>query len=186
MSKIIVKDVVLAAASALGIYNVVAGFLEHGDMNGAEDTELLIRCFNMVENELALDYLPLYAEEEVETETGCVYYSELSRSAVRVVKVEDAWGNDTAFRLFPEYLKTQGGKIKIRYAYAPEKKTIADESDYHSYASVRLFSYGVAAEYSLSMGLFEEAAVWDKKYKDAITSAYRTNPCKVIQSRRWI
>ncbi len=186
MNKITVKEVVKAAAYEVGVYDNVLAYLEKGDEKGKEDVENLLRCFNLVENELALDYLPLYAEEVVETETGCVYYSELSRSAVRVVKVEDTWGNDTAFRLFPEYLKTQGGKIKIRYAYSPEKKTIDGESDYRTHASERLFAYGMAAEYSLSLGLFEEAAVWDKKYKDAVAAAYRNSPCKIIQSRRWV
>ena len=74
----------------------------------------------------------------------------------------------------------------IRYAYAPQKKALNDESDYRMYASVRLFAYGIAAEYSLSIGLFEEAAVWDKKYKEAVTAAYRANPCRIIQSRRWV
>lgn len=40
--------------------------------------------------------------------------------------------------------------------------------------SPRLFAYGIAAEYCLACGLFEEAAVWDKKYKDALTAAYRS------------
>lgn len=186
MNKITVKEVLLAAAAEVGVYDSVLAYLENGSVSGKEETEALLRCFNLVENELALDYLPLYAEEELETGTGCVYYRELSRSAVRVVKVEDAWGNEASFRLFPEYLKTQGGKIKIRYAYSPVKKTVNDESDYHMYASVRLFAYGIAAEYSLSLGLFEEAAVWDKKYKDAVTAAYKVNPCRIIQSRRWV
>ena len=186
VNKITVKEVLLSAAAEVGLYYKVYAYLEEGEAEGLEATEALLRCFNLVENELALDYLPLYAEEEVVTDTGTVYYSELSRPAVRVVKVEDAWGNDMPFRLFPEYLKTQGGTLKIRYAYVPAKKTVADDSDYHTLASVRLFTYGIAAEYSLSIGLFEEAAVWDKKYKDAVTAAYRSNPCRVIQSRRWV
>lgn len=186
MNKITVKEVLLQAATEVGIYESVYDYLEKGNESGKADTETLLRCFNLVENELALDYLPLYAEETVETSTGCVYYSELSRTAVRVVKVEDEWGNDVPFKLFSEYLKTQGGKLLIRYAYAPQKKALNDESDYRMYASVRLFAYGIAAEYSLSIGLFEEAAVWDKKYKEAVTAAYRANPCRIIQSRRWV
>ena len=186
MITITVKETLLATAGELGLYDSVSAYLEGGDASGKETVDNLLRCFDTVENELALDYFPLYAEEEVETDTGCVYYSELSRSAVRVVKVEDGWGNDVPFRLFPEYLKTQGGRIKIRYSYAPVKKTLQGCSDYRTQVSARLFSYGMAAEYCLSQGLFEEAAVWNKKYKDAIGMAYRNNPCKILQSRRWI
>lgn len=153
---------------------------------GKKLAEALVRCFNIVESELAVDYLPLLFEEEFETETGVVYYSELARSVVRVVKVTDAWGNEAPFKLFPEYLKTQAGQVKVRYTYAPREKTLSDSSDYLLYASVRLFAYGIAAEYSLSCGYFEDAAVWDKKYKDAIAAVYRKKPCRKIQSRRWV
>ncbi len=166
------------------VVSVKAGETDVAD--GKKLAEALLRCFNIVESELAVDYLPLFAEEEMETETGVVYYSELARSAVRVVKVTDAWGNETPFKLFPEYLKTQAGKVKIRYTYAPQEKTLDGSSDFLLYASVRLFAYGIAAEYSLSCGYFEDAAVWDKKYKDAIAAAYRKKPCKRIQSRRWV
>lgn len=180
-----VKECVLEAAALVGVYETVKDYLDEQSEEGAEDARKLIRCFNHVENELALDYLPLYFEEEVETETGAVYYSELQKAAVRVLAVTDAWGNETAFTLFPEYAKTTAGKIRIRYTYTPEEKLIGDESDFLLYASKRMFGYGMAAEYCLLTGLFEEAAVWDKKYKDAIAAAYRSKTCKKIKSRRW-
>ena len=181
-----VLEIIRAAATELGIADDVDDYLEGVSSVGAADTENLLRCFNLVENELALDYLPLYAEEEFETETGVIYFSEFSRAAVRVVKVTDGYGNETAFKLFPEYLKTQGGKVVVRYTYTPTAKTLTDESEFKTLASVRLFAYGIAAEYSLASGLFEEAAVWDKKYKEAIACAYRSRPSKKIASRRWV
>ena len=180
-----VKEIVIAAAAELGLCDRVQAYLDGSVEDGKEETEALVRCFNLVESELALDYLPLYAEETLETQTGAIEYATFARSVVRVLKVTDEWGNSAPFRLFPTYLKTQGGKINVRYAYAPAIKTIEDESDYIVQASVRLFAYGIAAEYTLACGLFEDAAVWDKKYKDAIAAAYRSAPTRKIRSRRW-
>lgn len=181
-----VKEIILAAAQELGLAEEVKGYLDGTSSDGQDVTEALLRCFNLVENEVALDYLPLVAEEELETDTGAVFYSELSRAAVRIIKVTDGWGNEAEYKLFPEYLKTQAGKVKIRYTYTPREKTLEDSSDFLLYASVRLLAYGIAAEYSLSCGHFEDAAVWDKKYKDAVAAAYRGKPNKRIQSRRWV
>ncbi len=180
-----VKEIILAGAGELGLKDCVKAYLDGTDTAGAGETERLLDCFNLVENELALDYLPLYAEEELESDSGAVYYSELSKRVVRVLRVADEGGNALAFKLFPEYLKTQGGKIKVAYTYAPNAKGIEDESDYILQASVRLFAYGIAAEYSLAVGAFEDAAVWDKKYKDAIAAAYRAKPSRKLRSRRW-
>ena len=180
-----VKEIIVAAATKIGVAEEVNAYLLGTSGEGEAVTSELLRCFNHVENELALDYLPLLAEEEIQTETGVVHYVSLSREAARIVGVYDEYGNALPFTLFPEYLKTQPHKIVVRYTYLPQEKTMEDKSDFVLQASVRLFAYGIAAEYSLANGLFEEAAVWDKKYKNAIEAAYRAKPARRLQSRRW-
>ena len=106
-----VLDIILAAATELGIADEVNSYVLGDSENAKADTENLLRAFNLVENELALDYLPLIAEEEVETTTGAIEYSAFSRSAVRILQITDAWGNELAFKLFPNYVKTQCGKV---------------------------------------------------------------------------
>ena len=101
-----------------------------------------------------------------------------------MTKVTDEWGESVPFKIFPAYIKTQPGKVRVHYTYTPNKKTLEDESDFLS--SARLVSYGMASEYCMATGLFEEASVWDKKYKEGIESAYRTRPCERIRSRRWV
>jgi hypothetical protein len=76
--KVSVKAAVRATAQALGIADGVEAFLDGEETEeGKKDTELLVKCFNRVENELALDYLPLLAEDEVLSSTGVVRYAEL-------------------------------------------------------------------------------------------------------------
>ena len=180
-----VKEILLAAATELNVLDEVEGYLSGTSTEGEAQANALLRCFNLVENEVALDYLPLLAEDEMETETGTIYYAKLSREAARVVGVWDEWGNAVPFTLFPDYLKTQPNKVRVRYTYLPREKTFKDKSDFTLQASVRLFAYGVAAEYALASGLFEEAAVWDQKYKDAIKAAYCAKPSRRLRSRRW-
>ncbi len=183
---ITVKEAVLAAAQSLGIYEDVSQYV-NGENNesGERYTALLLRCFRSVENELALDYLPLMAEEELVSATGEIAYQSLQQSAVKILCVEDEWGKSLKYKLFPEYVKTQAGKVKITYAYTPSEKDLEDVSDYQTGVSVRLFAYGIVAEYYLTTGETEAASAWDKKYKDAVRAAYRLRPCKKIQSRRW-
>ncbi len=181
-----VKEIIEAAAAELGILSEVRAYVERNDVSGKEKTENLLRCFNIVENELALDYIPLNAEDEFESETGVISYTQFQNSVVRVIGVEDQWGNAVSFKLFPKYLKTQSGRVRVSYSYTPKEKTIDEKSDYTLQVSVRLFAYGIATEYALANGLFEEATIWDKKYKDAVQAAYKLRPCRKIQSRRWV
>lgn len=179
-----VKDAILLAADELGVGERVRAYYEGGD-TGKKEAETLLRCFNLVENEVALDYLPLCCEDETESETGVVAYTLLSRPAVRVLRVTDEWGNKVPFKLYPEYLKAQPGKLKIAYTYTPKEKTAEDTSDYVLQVSPRMFAYGMAGEYCLACGLYEEAEMWDRKYKDSLAAAYRSRPSRVMRSRRW-
>ena len=185
--KISVKAAVRTAAQMLGVGEGVDAYFDGGETEeGKKDAELLLECFNRVENELALDYLPLIAEQELSSLSGDVMYAQLSKPAVRILCVEDEEGNCLKYRLFPDRLKTQAGGLKVIYAYSPAEKSFDGVSDYQTVASERLFVYGMAAEYALAQGELEAASVWDKKYKEAIEAAYRLPSAKRLRLRRWI
>ena len=181
-----VLDIIVAAATELGIADEVNEYLSGGAENAKADTENLLRCFQLVENELALEYLPLHAEEEVVSTTGAIGFEVFSRPLVRVLKVTDTQGRAVDFKLFPNYLKTQSGTVRVTYTYTPNEKSYTDESDFKALVSIRLFAYGIAQEFCLSSGRFEEAKIWGDKYKQAILAVYRANPAKKIRSRRWV
>lgn len=182
-----VKDVIILAAEELGIADKVKAFLSHGDVTGEVPTNTLLRCFNLIENELALDYFPLFIEEVVLTETGKIHFSELSENLVRVALITNSEGARAQFTLFPEYIKLEKpDTYTLVYCYAPKKKSTNEDVSFHSIVSERLLAYGVAAEYCTASGLYEEGQVWDTKYKDAIRAAYTQKPSRVMRTRRWI
>ena len=185
--EISVVEMVRATAQVLGISEWVDNHLDGGSSKeGKKDTEILVECFNRVQNELALDYLPLTAENIVVTSTGVIDYSKLSYAPTRILSVEDEYGESVKFKLFPDRLETQAGKVKVLYAYAPEEQDIDGACEYKTSVSKRLFVYGMAAEYALIVGEKEAAYMWDKKYKDAVHAAYKVRAGKTLRSRRWI
>ncbi len=185
--KISVKETVRETAQALGLSEWVDSYLDgNGEATGQKDTELLVECFNRVQNELALDYLPLTAEDELLTATGVIAYADLAHSATRILCVENEYGESVKFKLFPDRLETKPGKVKVFYAYAPQEQDINGVCEYETAVSKRLFVYGMASEYALIAGEKEAASVWDKKYKDAVNAAYRLRPAKKLRSRRWV
>ena len=185
--KISVKETVREAAQVLGISECVESYLSGEDSEiGQKDTELLVDCFNRVQNELALDYLPLTAEDEFVTATGIISYAHLTNAVTRILCVENGSGESIAFKLFADRLEAQPGKVKVYYAYAPADRDINGFCEYETDVSKRLFVYGMAAEYALIAGENEAASVWDKKYKEAVNAAYKIRPGKKLRSRRWV
>ena len=181
-----VKEVVLAAASEIGCRAEVEAYYNNGSTSGEWKAKRLLECFNIVENELALDYLPLYAEERMTTNSGKFYYRNFTHDVVRIIGVTDGYGNAKKYTLYADHLITDGGMTNVFYTYTPKAKEIGDNSDFYLYVSPRLLSYGVAAEYYLMLGLTSEAAIWDKKYKDAIEALYRSKEGAKIAARRWV
>ena len=182
----LVVDVVKLAAKNLRILDKLLSYLEEEDEDAKQVADDLLHAFNNVENELALDYFPLYEEEVVQTYNGLMYYMDFSYMPVRILDICDLNGKSVPFQLFPQYLITQPGEICMKYTYLPYAyKTYDDEVEQKLYVSEHLLACGIAAEYCTMHGLFESAAIWDKKYKDAIAATYRMKKGKRMPSRGW-
>lgn len=151
-----------------------------------QETETLLGCYRLVENALAVDYFPLIAEENISTANGEVAFSALKRRVTHVLSVRGDDGESLAFRVFPLCIKTDAGDLQIRYAYAPTEKGLQDDTETAPAVSARLIAYGVASEYCLAKGFFEEASVWEKRFAKAIAGAYGKGKMKKTAARRWV
>ena len=181
-----IVDIIRSAAWYIGVLNMVDAYLQDDDEDGYLVAQDLLRAFNNVENQLALEYLPLTEKEGFYTETGEVLYEEFSFKVVRIINVYNAQGEKQPFTLMPTYLQTAKGDLTIEYTYTPYEKDIYDQTDHCLCVAQPLYVFGVLAEYYLAKGAFEEAAVWDKKYKDAISASYQMQKGKRIVGRGWL
>lgn len=179
-----VKDIVKRAAKNLGREDLVES-LEADRTAGEAGT--LIDCYNLVENEIALEYLPLKAEEEFTPAEGGIVYARFSHAPVNVVKVQDRRGVRVDFELLPALLRLPEGvgPVRVLYAYAPAKKELSDASEFTEKVSERLLSYGVASEFCLMRGQYSEAAVWERKYREALRAACSSSGTLRVRARRW-
>ena len=180
-----VKDVVIMAATQLGIGDNIKTYLNGASTGYKAQAELLLHCFNLVENELALDYISLIKQETLAVSKGKLAYESFTSDVVRIVKVEDANGVSLPYKLFASYMEVDAEQVCVTYAYTPKVIVMTDESDFQAFVSERLFSYGMAAEYCMATGLYEEAVIWDKKYKEGIEAARRLARGGRMPSRGW-
>lgn len=181
-----VKDVIALAAANLGREDLEAAAYDlAGEPEG--ETAALLRCYNLVENEIALDYYPLNEEETFAPEEGTVSYSRFSYAPVCVKAVTGERG-EVKYELFPSYLrlKEPAETVTVRYTYSPAQKQWNDESSFAGKISARLMSFGVASEFCLTSGRYSEAATWEKKYREALQAANIVRRKLAIRSRRWV
>ena len=131
----------------------------------------LVRCYNLVEQELATDYFPILEVDKFFHVEDKIYYKDFSRKPYMLKGIQDFHGDSVSFRLAPEYINLiknyNGGTFFVKYYYLPEDKELYSNSTY-SAEYISILKYGIAAEYCLMQGNFEQAKIYSDKYKERI------------------
>lgn len=185
----LVKEIIALAAQNLGRGDLKTA-LETGTEDGAlqEEVHSLLRCYNFVENEIALEYFPLKAEESFVCEGGRLPYARFAHAPVNVHKAEGPAGNDFDFKMYPAYLLLPEGTgtVKVTYSYAPETKALDDECTFGEKISPRLMSFGIASEFLLSLARYSESEMWQRRYQEALRAAGILRRRLSVRARRWV
>lgn len=184
-----VKEIIALAAQNLGRGDLKEA-LEAEEVDAALDEEisLLLHCYNFVENEIALEYFPLKAEESFVCDGGKLPYTLFAHAPVNVHKAEGGAGNNLNFKVYPAYLLLPEGTgtVKVRYSYAPERKTLNDDSAFSERVSPRLMSFGIASEFLLSLARYSESDMWQRRYQEALRAAGILRRRLSVRARRWV
>ena len=152
-----------------------------------KDLQLLNRCANLVYKEVACDYLPLVRKQTFETSNGAISYADFDKVLQDVKEIRDAYGKSVKFYVLPDGLETVSGTVCVKYAYVPSDCGFFEELDYKSgKIGERVFAYGTAAEYCMISGLYEDALIWEQRYKDALLSCVSKKSEIRIPARRWV
>ena len=179
-----VKDIVYYAAVACGKEDF-AQVLKKGSVpDDNADAVKMLDSYNLTVMELSEEAEPLIFSESITSADGRIYFRTLQKVAK---KITDVWVNGVKapFTVYPEYLETRAGEVVVRYEFRAEKATsLDDDCVYGEDMSARTIAYGVAAEYMLGAGLYDEARTLRSRYERAITSRALKRK-KTIKARTW-
>lgn len=140
-----------------------------------ENTETLLHCYNLVENELAVQYFPLRAVDKVLIKDNTIYYEFLKNKAYRILEVRDFHDNKVEYTIYTQHIELKknydGVYFYVCYNYLPKEKKITDACEYCS-LDKDILVYGLCAEYCLMKGILYKAREWDGKYKRVMAEKY--------------
>lgn len=182
-----VKKIMALAAELCGrrdLSDFLNGISAENLAEQERDAKTLLQCYNLTENELALDYLPLRRTQEFVSE-GELSYAEFEKPPVEILSVRDASGKKHSFELDADGVKVPAGALAVEYSYRPAVKTGEEEAEFNCKGDGRLLALGTACEFALFSGMMEEASLLDKRYRDALACACRERGGR-LKMRRWI
>ena len=113
----------------------------------------------------------MYKKESVTSQNGKVFYADLSQTAVEIIGVYDNDGNKIDCTFSHEYFEVGQKQVIVEYEMVPPNYNLGENVGYsEKQVAPIILSYGLAAEYYVSTGRFEQAVMWHKRYTDAINS----------------
>ena len=168
-----VKEIIKNTAAMIGREDVIK-YLEEGEKASiGKDTlasvDILTRLLNLVVNELACSYIPMIKAEKVTSNDGKIYHKNLSETPLRILSVYDEDGNSIDFKVDSLYTETSRGAVNVEYSYTPTVYGIDEEIGYSEKdVSMNVLCYGLAAEFAVSQGSFDEAVTWHGRYANGV------------------
>ncbi len=183
----LVKNIIKKVLNLTHNYEL-AGAID-GELITQQENEkkLLVDCVNLTNCNIATNYVKLYAVTKVRNIRGVIPYSSVtSKTIFDIVSIKTNTGTSIDFQLTSDGIVTKAGDIVIKYTYFPDDLTYDDAiSDYPTKINERIFVYGVTAEYLYAKGVFDEAKMWEEKFKSELQSCLRPQRNTKIKRRRW-
>lgn len=175
-----IKDCIVIASQLLNLGE------DHQGKTSAETDKLLLLCANNCLDEITSEYFPLIQEKSVKASDGKIPYSLLGETVYDVIHVKK--GSDKVdFELLPTHIKVaKEGEYTVKYCTSCGKLDAEDEIPISLHITSRVIAYGIASEYMLINGFYEEAVTFDKLFKDALIRAAYGRKERRVKSRRWL
>lgn len=167
---------------------IYSPFGEQTTIPTLENTEIehLKKCFNLVYNEIATAYITLIKTEQVVFIDGVLAYNKLSKTITEIRKLY-ANGKNIPYSLEEDGIHANVLCAQLTYSYAPEELSFEDEVFmFGGKIQDRVFAYGIAMEFCLITGLYDDAEVWETRFYSGLKEAYSKKSEIRLPSRRWI
>ncbi|MCL2061234.1 MAG: hypothetical protein FWH03_01225 [Firmicutes bacterium] len=187
-----VHDCVKFAAESLGLDAVAQVLTEKTPLSGLNASDereykLLLSCARAVLLEIAAEFVPLTRTANVAARNGKIPYADISKDLVEIISVKKA-GRAVLFSSDYDGAHVfSDGIFEVTYAFLPNTENPDAALAYaNGKVNARNAGYGVAAEYCIRTGQTDDAALWDKRYKDAMVAAAVRRRESCVARRRWL
>ena len=170
----------------LSSYNIDSNtFSNESSDSVSRNVKLLSKCVSLVVDTICSEYIKLKDSVYVYTIDGRIKYSDISENQVySIVSVEDDGGLVQFSDYNSEICVSNSGRYRVTYLYG------ISNLDYDSDLSIfRLpskdIAYGVISEFLYIEKLYDDASIWDKRFKSTILNLLSNKKHLYIKPRRW-
>ena len=155
--------------------------------NEAKELDYLKRCLYLITNEISTDYLPIYAEKNVEFLNGEFAIDKIDKNIYEIVKITNTSGKNIKFKVYDNIIYANVQNAIIKYTKFAKSVDLDGEcEDFSGKIPDRVLAYGVAMEYSFISSLFDDATIWESRYKNALLVLANKKQNIIMPKRGWL
>lgn len=151
-----------------------------------EQTDDLLKCYNVTVSELSEEYLPLTFKEDLKSSDKRFYYKDFTKQPVEIKSV---YRSDIPmnFKVYPTYFTTEDQECTVLYEYCYKPaRAITDDGEYSdSVITDRVIAEGVVSEALINLGMYEQAVLWRDRYLKSLQSCMLKRKINKIKPRGW-
>ncbi len=150
------------------------------------NVDLLVKCFNLVLNTICTEYVKLKDSTLICSTHKRISYDQITNNNIcNVLCVEDESGQGVVFADYGgEIVLYADGKYKVTYTYYLNDFEI-DESVNEINLPSKSIAYGVASEYLYINKLYDDANIWDVRFKNSLLNLLSNKKHMYVKPRRW-
>lgn len=181
----LVEDIIKTVLKFLEKHDLIASMQAGDVLVNEEATEVAgyVNCLNLVRNEIATELIPNAKVEKHKVENNRLDFSSFEDKVIEVLAVRDNFGSNIKFDVFPDHIELENGTFEIKYNASPKALELRDE--FVSNIPERVYAYGILREYYYIQTLYEDASVWDARFKNSLQALERKKNDTIIRKRGW-
>ena len=152
----------------------------------AKELDYLKRCLYLITNEISTDYLSIYAEKNIEFSSGKLEIEKIDSNIYEIIKITDTNGKNIKFKIYDNVVYANVQSAIIKYTkFAKNVELDGECEDFSGRIPDRVLAYGVAMEYSFISSLFDDATIWESRYKNALLILANKKTNIIMPKRSW-
>lgn len=186
-----VKEILKITCSLLGkeeLLNTVYFDEQANNLTDENTKELnkMLECLNIVNEEIALCYLPLLNQKEVTFTNGKIKISDIDENIFSIVGIKNKLGNSLKFKYLKDEIVCLTTNAIVTYKVRPSILTLNQNAeDFSGRLTARILAYGVASEYCYAEMLYDDATIWENRFKNALLYISEKKGELNLKQRRW-
>lgn len=151
-----------------------------------KDINKMVECLNYVTEELATEYLPIIKTKQIKLTSGVINLNEIDEDLMEIISVKTINGRTLRYLISNDKMICLATNVEISYKVYPKTLDVNSMAEnFGGKISARVIAYGVASEYCFLEMLYDDATLWESRYKNALLVASRKKCELKIKKRGW-